>query len=431
MERKNRQITAVIVGAGHRALIYASLAELHPEQLQIVGVVDPDPIRRERTANKFKLAPEAQFESTEQLVRLAGKIADAAINGTMDALHVETTLPLLEAGYDVLLEKPIGTSEEQVLELLEVARRNRRTVMICHVLRYAPFYAEIKKRVQAGVIGDILTMQTAENISYHHMAVAFIRGKWSSEAKCGSSILMSKCCHDLDLLAWMKGEVAPAWVSSFGALTYFRPDRAPEGAGERCLDCAIEPACVYSAKKHYIEQERWSSYVWPHHHLGITTSHERQMESLLTDNPYGRCVWKCDNDVVDHQSVAVQFADGSTATHTLTGGASKPSRRIHLIGTEGEIEGVMEDGYFVIRRPDPRKGHEYSEERVAINVSRDMHGGGDIRLIEDFVRVLRGETPSLSSTALECSINGHLIGFRADRSMAEKTVVKIPEVDVQ
>ncbi|MDF2718256.1 MAG: oxidoreductase, partial [Paenibacillus sp.] len=133
---------------------------------------------------------------------------------------------------------------------------------------------------------------------------------------------------------------------------------------------------------------------------------EERIESLRTDNPYGRCVWKCDNDVVDHQSVVVEFEDGSTASHNMTGGTSKPCRSIHLIGTFGEIQGVMEDGYFVIRRPDPRAGHEYTEERIELNVSKDMHGGGDLRLVEDFVRVVRGEKPSISSTALEESIYG-------------------------
>ncbi|PYI53511.1 Gfo/Idh/MocA family protein [Paenibacillus flagellatus] len=426
--RAEGPVTAIIVGAGHRAILYATYAEKHPDELRIVGVVDPDPVRRRRTAERFGLPEDAEYGDTEELVRRGGKIADAAINGTMDAMHVPTTLPLLAAGYDVLLEKPIGVSREEVLELLEHARRYGRKVMICHVLRYAPFYAEIRKRVAAGEIGDILSVQTAENVSYHHMAMGFVRGKWNSKEKGGSSMLMAKCCHDLDLLTWMKGGAAPVTVASFGGRTYFREERAPEGAGERCLACAIEPTCDYSAKKHYLEQRLWSSYLWPHSHLGVVPSEEEKIESLLTDNPYGRCVWKCDNDVVDHQTVAVRFEDGSTASHNMTGGTSKPCRSIHLIGTKGEIQGVMEDGFFVVRHPDPRAGHEYREERVELNVSNDMHGGGDLRLVEDFVRTLRGEAPSLSSTALEGSIYGHLIGFAADESMESGRTVGLDKL---
>ncbi|TMV52715.1 Gfo/Idh/MocA family oxidoreductase [Paenibacillus mesophilus] len=420
---KVEPITAIIVGAGHRAIIYGSYSKKHPDELKIVGVVDPDPIRRSRTANMFGLPDEAAYVDVEDLVRRSGKIADAAINGTMDSQHVPTTLPLLDAGYDVLLEKPIGTAQSEVLELLAGARKNGRKVMICHVLRYAPFYVEIRRRVAAGDIGDIISLQTVENVSYHHMAMGFVRGKWRSKASGGSSMLMSKCCHDLDLLAWMKGGIAPTAVSSFGGRSYFRAEKAPAGAGERCLDCAIEESCDYSAKKHYLEQKLWAPYLWPDYHLGVVPSMEERIESLRTDNPYGRCVWKCDNDVVDHQSVVVEFADGCTASHNMTGGTSKPCRAIHLIGTHGEIQGVMEDGYFVVRRPDPRAGHEYSEERVELKVSKDMHGGGDLRLVEDFIRVVRGEQPSISSTALEESIYGHLIGFAADRSMESRRIV--------
>jgi predicted dehydrogenase len=422
-------VTAIIVGAGHRALLYASYAEQHPDELRIVGVVEPDPVRRERTAERFGLEAGRTFATVQELVANAGRIADTAINGTMDTDHVATSLPLLGAGYDVLLEKPIGTAAEQVLELLDASRRFGRRVMICHVLRYAPFYAAIKSRIVEGEIGDILNIQTSEHVSYHHMAMGFVRGKWRSKGAGGSTMLMAKCCHDMDLLTWMKGDVRPVQVSSFGDLTYFRPERAPEGAGTRCLaDCAIEATCAYSAKKHYIEQQLWSSYIWVNHHLGITPSPEEQLESLRTDNPYGRCVWKCDNDVVDHQSVAIRFADGSTATHNMAGGASRPCRRIHIIGTKGEIEGVMEDGYFVIRHPDTRYGHEYSEDCVDLSVSMDMHGGGDHRLVADFIRVIRGEPASLSSTSLERSIYGHLIGFAADRAMAESTVVSVPQL---
>lgn len=414
-----RPVTAVIVGAGHRSLIYASYALQHPDRFRIVGIVDPDEVRRRRTAEIHGFAPEFCFASIERLIGVP-PIADAVINGTMDALHVETTLPLLQAGYEVLLEKPIGISEAEVLRLLEAARYYNRTVMICHVLRYAPFYNEMRRRVAAGEIGDILTIQSAENVSYHHMAMGFVRGKWRNMEHGKSSMLMAKCCHDLDLLAWMKSGIAPVQVSSFGGLTYFREQNAPEGSGLRCLDdCRIEETCFYSARKHYVEQRLWRSYVMPNEFMGLVPTDEEKLESLRRSNPYGRCVWRCDNDVVDHQSVIVQFADGSTATHNMVGGSAKGFREIHLVGAKGEIQGVMEDGFFVVRKPDARAGHEYSEEKVVFAEADDMHGGGDLRLVEDFVRVVRREATSLASTSIEDSIYGHLIGFAADRSMKE------------
>lgn len=425
-ESSTKLMTAVVVGAGNRSLVYASYASKHPEELRIVGVVEPDVSRRRLAAERFGLPPEACFSTVEELTAGGTRLADAAINGTMDELHVETTVPLLRAGYHVLLEKPIGITEEEVETIRQEARRNDRIVMVCHVLRYAPFYRAIKERLVEGEIGEIVNIQTAEHVSYHHMAVSFVRGKWNSKEKCGSSMIMAKCCHDTDLLSWLAGDAKPVKVSSFGSLMQFRPDKAPEGSGTRCLvDCRIEDSCPYSARKNYIEQGLWKSYVWPNWHLGSRPTEEQLAESLRTDNPYGRCVWRCDNDVVDHQSVIVEFDSGATASHNMIGATSRPCRIIHIVGTKGEMLGVMEDGEFVVRTHDARKGREYAEEKVKIDVAGDNHGGGDLRLVHDFVRVLRGEQPSISTTSLDQSIDGHRIGFAAERARVSGCIVHL------
>jgi predicted dehydrogenase len=420
-------LTTIIVGAGHRGLLYASYAKQHPDEFQVIGVADPDPVRRERARELFGF-PEANSFATAADLAARGKIADTVINGTMDADHVPTTLPLLEAGYDVLLEKPICPTKDELLTLLQTTRRTGRQVAVGHVLRHAPFYADIRRRVADGEIGDLVTINTTERVSYHHMVSCFVRGKWRNKAT-SNPMLMSKCCHDLDLIAWMKSGVRPMQVASFGGLMHFRPEYAPAGSGTRCtVDCAIERECDYSARKHYLEQNLWGTYIWHClEYLGDPTE-EDKLKSLSTDNPHGRCVWQCDNDVVDHQSVIAQFADGSVAAHTLTTGTAKPCRTIHLVGTKGEIEGSVEDGAFVVRFPDVRPGHEYTETPVDLNVSMDMHGGGDLRLVGDFLALVRGEQPSLSTTRLEDSVNGHLIAFAADEAMEGSKVVMIEDI---
>ena len=414
-------------------MLYASYAHHAPDELAIIGVVDPSEARRQGAAKEFNLTPTQCFKNVDEFVATP-KHADFVINGTMDHLHVSTSLPLLAAGYDILLEKPFATSRDELNQLVAAARKYDRRVSICHVLRYTPFYRAIRERVHRGEIGEVLNVQALEHVSYHHMGVGFVRGKWNRVDRCHSTMLMSKSCHDLDLIAWMKSGVAPVRVSSVGNNFQFRPDKAPPGAGTRCLvDCPIEADCLYSARKHYIDHpDRWAFYVWDSiEHIENPTI-EDKIASLKGGNPYGRCVWKCDNDVVDHQSVAIEFADGSTATLNMIGGSARPSRKIHIVGTLGEIEGCFEDSKFVVRHIDPRPGCEYTEEVVDVKIQGDMtgalggHGGGDLRLVQDFVSVLRGETPSISSTSLGDSVNGHLMGFCADESRLTRSVVEIP-----
>jgi predicted dehydrogenase len=433
--KRNIMKTAIIVGAGHRALGYAKFALDHPEALKIIGVADPIELRRKQTAKKHNFPLENCFNSAEDLAKKP-KFADFIINGTMDSEHLPTTLPLLEIGYDVLLEKPFAVTEDEVWDLLRATKRLNRKVAICHVLRYAPFYALIRKKVIEGAIGEIINLQLTEHVSYHHTGIGFVRGKWRNEAQCGSGKLMSKSCHDLDLMAWMMSGNQPTRVSSSGSNLQFTPEKAPEKSGTRCLvDCPIEEDCLYSAKKHYIDHpKRWAFYVWDClEHIENPTI-EQKIESLKTDNIYGKCVWKCDNDVVDHQSVIIEFASGATGTLNMIGGCSKPSRSIHLIGTRGEIQGNLEDSRFVLRHIDPRPGCEYSEEIIDLNQDGDMtgafggHGGGDEKLIEDFVKIVSGETPSISSTSIEDSVAGHLMGFYAEKARKENKCLEVPGI---
>ena len=239
-------------------------------------------------------------------------------------------------------------------------------------------------------------------------------------------MLLAKCCHDLDLICWFMSGIAPRRVSSFGSLLYFCEENAPTGSGSRCLvDCDIESECPYSAKKNFMESNAYDVHVWRGiEHIANPTD-EQKLEYLKTDSPHGRCVWRCDNDVVDHQSVMIEFDDGAVATHDMIGGTAKACRTIHIRGTEGEIQGTMEDGCFVVRQPDADQGNGYTEQAIEVGVSEDMHGGGDLRLVKDFVRVVRGEQPSASTTDLMDSIHGHEIAYAADQAMRQGCVINL------
>lgn len=423
-ERGFAVITAVLVGLGHRSVGYASYADEHPDELDIVAVAEPDPMRRARYAKRFGVDESNCFENAEDLAA-AGKLADVAINGTMDEIHVETTIPLLEAGYDVLLEKPIAPSKDELKSLEEVAERTGQKVVICHVLRYAPFYLAIKERVTRGEIGDIMHIHTTENVSYHHMAVAFIRGKWNRRDV--NPMLLAKCCHDLDLLCWFKSGIQPTKVASFGGRHFFVPENAPEGSSKRCHDCGIERNCEFSALRHHVDNAWWPFYALAGesgYESGQDVSDEQKVAHVSTSE-YGRCVWHCDNDVVDRQSVIVEFEDGCVATHDMVTNSAKGVRRIQITGTKGEIFGDMIEGKFTLSKPGATSGDEALVEEVDVDLHGDHHGGGDLRLVADFLSVVRGEGGSISTTVLSDSINSHLIAYAADIAMREERVVSI------
>lgn len=430
----SQPITCIIVGAGHRAQIYGSYAIYEPDKFKIVGVADPDPIRRRQVQETHGFSDEFCFESAADLAAVGERLADAIINGTMDQDHVHTSVPLLDLGYDLLLEKPFALSPEEVYELSDTAQRNNSTVMICHVLRYAPFYVKIKELIDSGLVGDISRIEATEHVSYHHTAVSFVRGKWGNRSKCGAGMLLAKCCHDIDLILWLKGQ-NPKQVSSFASAFIFDPKKKPEGAGTRCLnDCAIEENCLYSARKHYLDHpDRWSFYVWTDFEDIENPTLADKEASLKSDNPHGCCVWDCDYENVDNQSVMMQFEDNSVGVLNMVGGSSKSERQIHILGTKGEIKGIFDDNHYVIRKivtEDPigyvETAHDTSDEGDTTGVSGG-HGGGDLRLVADFVSVLQGNEPSPSATTLRDSVYGHMTVFAAEEAAANLTVIPLAE----
>lgn len=412
-----KPVTVVLVGAGHRSQWYGLYSKKYPDEMKVVGVADPNPIRRREFQAEFDIPDKNLFESAESLTK-KGKIADAAINGTMDDIHVSTSIPLMRAGYDILLEKPFALNEEDMRTLYRVKKETGRRIMICHVLRYANFYQAIHEEIRKGTLGKILSIQASEYVSYHHMSIAYVRGKWNNSEKCKSGILLAKSCHDLDIIMWLMGS-APQAISSFGSLMYYTADNAPEGAGTRCMvDCPHVDTCNYSAKRLYIDHpDRWRFYVWTELEGKDNVTIEDKIRLLKEDSPFGRCIFKCDNNVVDHQTIAIHFKNGATASMNMIAGTGKDERTIHIVGSKAEIYGSFEDGAFTVREIDPSPGMECRTRIVRPLAERVAgHGGGDEKLVRDFVRYVKGLETSQSLTSLEDSIYGHQAVFLAEKS---------------
>lgn len=436
----SKPVTAILVGAGDRGMLYSSLANIKPELLKIVGVADPDPTRRLIAMRTFGFSEDMCFENAETLAR-HGKLADVIINATMDQQHRDTAIPLLNEGYDMLLEKPFAVNEKEMWEIVECAKKNDSTIMICHVLRYAPFYNEIKKRVMSGVIGEIKNIQTTEHVSFEHTSVSYVRGKWSNSDICKTSMLLAKCCHDVDLIMWLMSDIKPVAVSSFGSNFQYKPEKAPKNSGTVCMkDCPLVDECPYSTKLLNVNHPiRWGLHVWKPFQGKETPTVEERVELMKNaDYPYAKCIYKSNNNVVDHQSVLINFENGATATHNMVGGTPRPARNIHIIGTKGEIFGDFESQRFTINTLNPNKisdspdfnGYACDTEVVDLQIKGDTtgafggHGGGDLRLAEDFVRIVSGEEPSIACTSIYDSVIGHLCVYKADKSREENGAVQ-------
>lgn len=418
-----KPITAIIVGAGHRSIIYADYSLEHPDELQIVGIADPDKARVEDAVKKYGIPQENCFKNAEELAKRE-RFADVIINGTMDKDHVSTSIPLLKAGYDMLLEKPFAVSKAEMTELVDVVNKHGNKVMVCHVLRYSEFYKEIKKTVSQGEIGEIISIQLCEDVSYHHYATSYVRGKWANSDRSKTSMLLAKCCHDIDLMMWIMGDLKPEYVTSAGSLLYFNKDNAPEDAGERCMvDCKYVDTCNLSAKRIYLDLPgKWDFYVWPELHHA---SYEEKYEYLKNISPYGRCAYKCDNNVADHQTVMIKFSNGATGTHNLTAGCAFSKRIIRVIGTKGEINGVFEDQKFTVSYINPHNDNDHTDRVVDLSQNHSAsigHGGGDHSLVADFIKYINESEPSISCTSLDDSVLGHLVVFCADESMANGSI---------
>ncbi len=409
------KIKIVMVGMGNRAGIYASESLKNPELFEVVGVVDRNPDRVKIAKETYNIPDEYCFLSVEALVSVP-KFADAAINTTMDNFHVETSAMLMHAGYDILLEKPFATTQNDADKLIEISKKTGRRVMVCHILRYTPFYSEINRVVKSGEIGKIINIQMSEHVSYYHESVSFVRGKYASADGGASGMILSKCSHDLDILAWLMGDNRPKGVSSIGSVFQFKPEMAPKNAGTHCLNsCEFERNCPYSAKRLYIEApQRWAENIWRDCGAQNPTDEEKNAILSQPDNPFSRCIYRCNPTIVDHQSVLVNFENGATANFSMVGGAAIPRRKIHIIGTKGELEGVFETGKFTISKitADGVKSREIDVSHSLTNA----HGGGDQALVRDFIALLKNEPISPCAPSIEESVTGHRLAFLAEDS---------------
>ena len=406
-----KPVTAVILGAGSRGCSYGAYAAEYPDQLQVVAIAEPRADRREQLARQLHVPEEMCFSSWQELLNRP-KMADCAFVCTLDDDHTAPAVQAMEKGYHLLLEKPMSNREDECRAIAAAAQRYDRTLAVCHVLRYTPFFMTLKELIDRGQIGEVTTINQIENVGYWHQAHSFVRGNWRSAGET-SPMLLQKSCHDMDIILWLMGKNCLR-VQSFGSLRHFTPENAPEGAPGRCLDgCPHANNCPYYAPKLYLDM---SLTGWPVDVITTDLSEEGRRKAL-EEGPYGRCVYHCDNDVVDRQVVNLEFEGGAVATFTMTGLSADFSRQLKIFGTEGQIQADMGTKEIVL--------HRFGEEKQIIPVESAVsgHGGGDFGILRDFLHVLQSGGESRTSAAV--SLQSHLICFAAEKSRNEHIVVEL------
>ena len=413
----NKPVTIFVIGGGARGELYSRYALEYPEEMKVVAIAEPRKEYQESMVKQHNIKDDNVFNSWEDAIKKE-KIADAVLICTQDNLHTQPAIEFSKLKYNILLEKPMSSTAEECREIVDSAKENNIIFAVCHVLRYTRYTTQLKQILNSQVIGDIVSMQHLEPVGWWHQAHSFVRGNWRNEEE-STFMLLAKACHDLDWIRYIMNTPVES-VHSFGHLSHFNKDNHPDNAGSNCFDCQVEQNCPYSAKKIYLDNEFGGDYFKK---IVTPTPGKEALKQALIDGPYGRCVYLCDNDVVDHQVVNFQFKDNKTASFTMTAFTEYADRKTRIFGTRGRIEG---DGQ-IIKVFDFNKNEEVIYDVDALETQTQMtgHGGGDFYMMKSFIEAVKLGVQSLVLSGPDETLETHLMVFAAEKSRKTKTIVDI------
>lgn len=421
-----KQFKVIVIGAGGRGTQYTDIMSTAPDMFKVVGVAEPLDDRRDYIKEKHGIKDKFCFDTWENILDIP-KFADIAVISTMDRMHTEPAIKAMELGYDLLLEKPVAPTPEECALIDKKAKELGRKVVVCHVLRYTPFFKTIKKLLNDGIIGDVINIEHIESVGNIHQSHSFVRGNWGNEER-SSFMLLQKCCHDLDILQWLLNKDCKK-IQSFGSLVHFRRENAPEDSPERCIDgCPVAETCFYNAMKLYYDAKsnHWFRGAATLKPKGKDTDDE--VLKALRNTQYGKCVYKCDNNVVDHQTVNMEFEDGITVSMTMSA-FTHGGRRLHLMGTKGELICNMSlPANKAFELYDFATGKTECLDIDYANVDDSIlggHGGGDAGIIADLYKYLTDEIDASAVSEIGISAKNHMMAFAAEESRRKYTVVDL------
>ena len=415
-----KKLSAILIGHGMRGEAYAKYAVTHADELEIKAVAEPELSRRKKAQDAYHIPDELAFESWERLCDLP-KMADFAIVATQDKMHRDPALKLIEKGYHLLLEKPMASTAKECKEIAEAAEKKGVKVIVCHVLRFTKFWYTLKEVLDSGKIGVPLSVIHTEGVGHMHQSHSFVRGNWRNSVE-SAPMILAKSCHDMDILQWLLGKKCQK-VQSFGNRDHFNSENRPEGASAYCAACPHADTCMYEPVRFYTRAKGnpWRDVVA--NKVGATNE---EIVEALRNGPYGRCVYDCDNDVVDHQTVNLQFEGGCTVVFTMT--AFTNGRTIRIFGSKGEIDADMENNIIKIHVFAANRDDSTYETIQLDKVGQDIaagHGGGDTGIMVDLIKYFNDEPASKSICDIRTSYLNHLMAFAAEESRLTDTVIDL------
>ncbi len=419
-----KQLSLILVGGGDRGSCYLKYLKSNPEQFKLVALAEPVKEKREYLRDLYNVPADMCFESYEEVLKRP-KFADIVMICTQDQMHFEPAMMAINQKYDLLLEKPIAPTPEECYKIAENANKNKVRVLVCHVLRYTPFYKAVKEFISDGNIGEIMNVIHTEGVGNVHMSHSYVRGNWRKLSE-SAPMLLAKCCHDTDLFQWLLGEKCTR-VQSVGTLSYFTKQNMPEGATKRCTDgCPHKATCYYYAPDLYkidtAEVQHFRAIV-----AKKFNPTDAEVDEILKTSPYGRCVYQCDNDVVDHQIVNMQFGEGKYVSLTMSG-FNKGGRVTTFMGTKGELKANMEDQTLEFYSFETRKTSQvYRPCEVLDQTIAGGHGGGDAGIMADLYEYIANDNPSTSISSIDISCMSHLICFAAEQARENGNTVNMEE----
>ncbi|WP_139993560.1 Gfo/Idh/MocA family protein [Paenibacillus paridis] len=401
-----KTIKLAVIGAGARGFLsYMPYVQRFPREAEVVAVAEPNDERRTRIADALNLTSEQLYSTWEELLSQP-KLCDALLICTQDQMHYEPTIAALRKGYHVLLEKPMSNSPMECVEMEKVAREEGRLLSICHVSRYTPFWQKMKQLITDGLIGNVMSIQHNENVGYLHHAHSFVRGNWRNDTL-SSPMILAKSCHDMDLIRWIV-DADCTRISSFGSLGHFRIENAPAGSADRCTDgCEVEHACPYSALRFYMQDIKSNPFAAL---IADPPTEANRMKAIM-EGPYGKCVYRTDNNVVDHQTVNMEFENGATVIFSMCGFTRDMNRIVQVMGTKGEIRGDLLSG-----RIDLFEFSSGTQSVIQTPIGESGHQGGDDGIMRQFLSDLRNGRFIDTLTSAEASLESHLMAFAAEES---------------